>query len=177
MCGSVRALSGELVDGCPSLKPRVAATIDRYLVHIGWAYRMAGGDDPTATPPVRLELKAARKAVGTRQRQARAIRYKGDVFDVDGPASGICLDTLLKATRGSAQRSRSGTCCGSLMIPAAAGQSWWRSAFTTSRSRRRWRRHAPYRLEQDRSRAGRGFGLPVAGDDARDRALGRTGLY
>jgi len=99
MCGSVRALSGELVDGCPSLKPRVAATIGRYLVHIGWAYRMAGGDDPTATPLVRLELKAARKAVGTRQRQARAIRYKGDVFDVDGPASGICLDTLLKATR------------------------------------------------------------------------------
>ena len=95
----VRALSGELVNGCPSLKPRAAATIGRYLVHIGWAYRMAGRNDPTAAPLVRLELKAARKEVGTRQRQARAIRYKGDVVDLDGPASGICLDTLLKATR------------------------------------------------------------------------------
>jgi len=95
----VRALSGEVSERGIALRPRAAATIVRYLVHIGWAYRMAGRDDPVASPLVRLELKAARKAVGTRQRQARAIRYKGDVVDLDGPASGICLDTLLRATR------------------------------------------------------------------------------
>lgn len=95
----VRALSGAIGDRGVSLKPRAAATIARYLVYIGWAYRMAGREDPAASPLVRLELKAARKAVGTRQRQARAIRYKGDVVDLDGLATGTCLDTLLKATR------------------------------------------------------------------------------
>lgn len=48
---------------------------------------------------MRLELKAAHKLIGTRQRQARAIRFKGDVADLDGPPSGICLATLLKACR------------------------------------------------------------------------------
>jgi integrase len=97
----VRTLSGlDRVDHTAhATATRAAATIERYLVHIGWAYRMAGGDDPTAAPLVRLELKAARKLVGTRQKQARGIRYKGDVSDLDGPASGVCLQTLLKACR------------------------------------------------------------------------------
>ena len=60
---------------------------------------MAGRDDPTKAPLVKLELKAARKALGVRQRQARAIRYKGDVTDLDGPAAGVCLAHLLKACR------------------------------------------------------------------------------
>src|SRR3546814_10119359 len=70
---------------------RAMATIERYLVSIGWAYRMAGLDDPTAAPLVRLEKKAARKTLGVRQRQARAIRFKGDIADFDSPASGVCL--------------------------------------------------------------------------------------
>lgn len=97
----VRALSGQDL-GCETARatrPRAAATIARYLVHIGWAYRMAGREDPTAAPLVRLEHKAARKVVGTKQRQARAIRFKGDVVDLDGPPAGICLATLLKACR------------------------------------------------------------------------------
>lgn len=60
---------------------------------------MAGRDDPTAAPLVSLELKAARKAVGTRQVQARAIRFKGDVIDLDGPAAGVSLTALIKACR------------------------------------------------------------------------------
>src|SRR3546814_10625981 len=60
---------------------------------------MAVFDDPTAPPLVRLEKKAARKALGVRQRQARAIRFKGDVSDFDSPASGVCLAHLLKACR------------------------------------------------------------------------------
>jgi integrase len=97
----VRALSGEDVTSAAAraLEVRSAATIARYLVHIGWAYRMAGLTDPVANPLVRLELRAARKKVGTAQVQARAIRFKGDVTDLDGPASGICLATLIKACR------------------------------------------------------------------------------
>ena len=92
----VRALAG--ID--PSAeKARAAAKIARYLVHVGWAYRMAGLDDPSAAPLVRLEMKAVRKQLGTRQRQARALRFKGDIADLDSPASGVCLTHLLKACR------------------------------------------------------------------------------
>jgi len=80
-------------------RPRAMATIERYLVHIGWAYRIAGLADPTAAPLVKLEKKALRKALGVRQRQARAIRYKGDIADLDSPAHGVCLAHLLKACR------------------------------------------------------------------------------
>lgn len=96
----VRALSGQAgVAAGQATAIRKPATIARYLVHIGWAYRMAGRDDPTKGALVRLEHKAARKLLGTKQRQARGLRFKGDVIDLDGPASGICLSALLKACR------------------------------------------------------------------------------
>lgn len=97
----IRALSGQDHESAAAkaTSPRAPATIARYLVNIGWAYRMAGLGDPTAAPLVRFEHKAARKLLGTRQRQARAIRFKGDISDFDSPAMGICLSTLLKATR------------------------------------------------------------------------------
>jgi integrase len=92
----VRALAGTH----PSAEEtRAMATIERYLVNVGWAYRMGGLADPTAEPLVKLEKKAARKALGVRQRQARAIRFKGDIADFDSPASGVCLAHLLKACR------------------------------------------------------------------------------
>lgn len=92
----IRALAGiDTSDG----SPRAAATIERYLVHVGWAYRMAGLSDPTADPLVKFERKAARKHLGVRQRQARAIRFKGDIADLDSPASGVCLAHLIKACR------------------------------------------------------------------------------
>ena len=92
----VRALAGVEASG---ERVRAAATISRYLVHVGWAYRMAGLEAPTTAPLVRFELAAARKSLGVRQRQARAIRFKGEVADLDGPAVGVCLAHLLKACR------------------------------------------------------------------------------
>jgi len=92
----VRALAG--VDPSDE-KVRAAATIERYLVNLGWAYRMAGLTDPTTAPLVKLEMKAARKSLGVRQRQARGIRFKGDIADLDSPAHGVCLAHLLKACR------------------------------------------------------------------------------
>ncbi|MEL0251922.1 MAG: tyrosine-type recombinase/integrase [Novosphingobium sp.] len=92
----IRVLAGtEATD----LKTRAMATIERYLVHVGWAYRMARLSDPTADPLVKFERKAARNHLGVRQRQARAIRFKGDIADLDSPASGVCLAHLLKACR------------------------------------------------------------------------------
>lgn len=92
----VRALAG--VDQSDETV-RAMATIERYLVHVGWAYRMAGFADPTVAPLVKMEKKAARKSLGVRQHQARAIRFKGDIADFDSPASGVCLTHLLKACR------------------------------------------------------------------------------
>lgn len=92
----IRALSG--TETC-DLKTRAMATIERYLVHVGWAYRMAGLTDPTSDPLVKFERKAARNHLGVRQRQAHAIRFKGDIADLDSPASGVCLAHLLKACR------------------------------------------------------------------------------
>src|SRR3546814_16740305 len=75
----VAAYVRELAGIDPSAEEtRAMATIERYLVSIGWAYRMAGLDDPTAAPLVRLEKKAARKTLGVSQRQARASRFKGE---------------------------------------------------------------------------------------------------
>ncbi len=97
----IRALAGTDRESRAALatETKAAATIARYLVNIGWAYRMAGREDPCASPLVRFEHRAARRHLGTRQRQARAIRFKGDVEDLDGPASGLSLAALLKACR------------------------------------------------------------------------------
>lgn len=93
----VRVLAG--IETAADQPVRASATIERYLVNIGWAYRMAGLEDPTRAPLVRLELKAARQARGVRQRQARAIRFKGEVADLDEPASGLALSNLVAACR------------------------------------------------------------------------------
>ena len=92
----IRALSG--ID--PSAEEiRAMATIERYVSYIGRAYRLAGLPDPTSGELITFEKKAARKKRGVRQRQARAIRFKGDIADFDSPASGVCLAHLLKAVR------------------------------------------------------------------------------
>jgi hypothetical protein len=44
---------------------------------------------------VRLEVKAMRNARGVRQRQAKPIRFKGEISDLDSPAQGLSLVALL----------------------------------------------------------------------------------
>lgn len=70
----IRALAGIDAD---KGKGRAMATIERYLVHVGRAYRIAGLVDPTSAQRVRLELKATRHALRVRQRQAHPIRPQG----------------------------------------------------------------------------------------------------
>lgn len=79
--------------------PRAAATIKRYIVHVGRAYRLLKLVDPTDDELVAYELKAARKVVGAKQVQAHGLRFKGDVVDLDGPPAPLSLVTLLKACR------------------------------------------------------------------------------
>ena len=92
----IRALAaGEGTEG----RSRAAATIKRYLVHVGRAYRLLKLVDPTDDELVVYEMKAARKVTGVKQKQALGLRFKGDVDDLDGPPAPLSLDTLLKACR------------------------------------------------------------------------------
>lgn len=99
----IRALAGTEDSALRTRKP---ATIERYLVHVGWAYRMLGLSDPTKDPLVGFERRAMKKALGVKQRQAKGLRYKGDIADLDSPAKGICIAHLLKACRRDALGKR-----------------------------------------------------------------------
>jgi len=79
-------------------KVRKPATIARYLVQVGTAYRLPVLAVPTAAPIMRLELKTMRKRLGFRQKQALALRYKGEVADLADPPKGPCFALLLRAT-------------------------------------------------------------------------------
>lgn len=75
---------------------RALSTLTRLLTHIAIAYRMLGIDSPTKTDLVRLEMKALRRERGAKKKQARALRYKGDVGDLahDVP-QGLCVANII----------------------------------------------------------------------------------
>lgn len=77
-----------------------AATLSRYASSIARLHALADLPDPTRAELVRLELKAQRRALGVRQRQARGLRFRGDVADplaAAGPV-GVCVEAMLVAT-------------------------------------------------------------------------------
>lgn len=72
------------------------ATLSRTLWAIATFHRLFDLPDPTKDKLVALTLKALRRELGTAQRQARPLRYKGSVSDVfDGEARGMSLKALL----------------------------------------------------------------------------------
>jgi integrase len=76
-----------------------AATLGRYASSIARLHSLADLPDPTRSELVRLELKAQRRALGVRQRQARGLRFRGDVADpllAAGPV-GVCVEAMLAA--------------------------------------------------------------------------------
>lgn len=80
-------------DGLAKAKP---ATLARILWAIATFHQLFDLPDPTKDPLVALTLKALRRKLGTAQRQARPLRYKGSVSDVfDGEARGMSLKALL----------------------------------------------------------------------------------
>lgn len=76
-----------------------AATLARYAASIARLHALADQPDPTRAELVRLELKAQRCALGVRQRQARGLRFRGEVADplaAAGPV-GVCVEAMLAA--------------------------------------------------------------------------------
>lgn len=79
-----------------SLAKAKPATLSRTLWAIATFHRLFDLPDPTKDKLVALTLKALRRELGTAQRQARPLRYKGSVSDVfDGDARGMSLKALL----------------------------------------------------------------------------------
>lgn len=85
-----------------------AATLARYASSIARLHALADQPDPTRTELVRLELKAQRRSLGVRQRQARGLRFRGEVADplaAAGPM-GVCVEAMLAAAAGGVQGAR-----------------------------------------------------------------------
>lgn len=85
-----------------------AATLQRYTSSIARAHALAAIPDPTKAELVRLELKAQRRALGVRQRQAKGLRFRGDVADplaAAGPV-GVCVEAMLAAAPATLQGLR-----------------------------------------------------------------------
>lgn len=85
-----------------------AATISRYASSIARLHALADVPDPTRAELVRLELKAQRRALGVRQKQARGLRFRGEVADpllAAGPV-GVCVEAMLASAPDTLQGKR-----------------------------------------------------------------------
>lgn len=85
-----------------------AATLARYASSIARLHALAEQPDPTRTELVRLELKAQRRALGVRQRQALGLRFRGQVADpliAAGPV-GVCVEAMLVAANDDGVQAR-----------------------------------------------------------------------
>ena len=149
----IRALAG--IDDSSETQ-RAMATIERYIVNVGWAYRMAGLPDPTSMPLVRLEKKAARKALGVKQRQARAIASKAKYRTWTARPWGYV--SLISSERAGATNWAFAMrhYCASPTTPGRGGLSSWRSMSTMSKGQiPRGRAFSSY-LRRKPTRWGRG---------------------
>lgn len=74
------------------------ASLGRYKASLGKLHRLLGLDDPTKHELVRLAIASHRRKVGSQQRQARALRFRGNVKDplTDTPR-GIHVRAILES--------------------------------------------------------------------------------
>jgi integrase len=74
------------------------ASLNRYRASIARAHRLLDLTDPTRDERVRLAIAVHRRAVGSEQRQAKPLRYKGAVKDpVRDAARGLNVKAVLSA--------------------------------------------------------------------------------
>lgn len=74
------------------------ASLVRYKASIAKAHRLLGLDDPTKHELCRLAIAAHRRAVGSKQKQARPLRFRGAVKDpIQDAPRGINIRAILEA--------------------------------------------------------------------------------
>ena len=72
------------------------ASLSRYKASIAKIHQLLDLKDPTPAPLVKLRLQAVRRKKGTAQKQARSLRFKGPVRDVErDKARGLNIRALL----------------------------------------------------------------------------------
>lgn len=77
------------------------ASLSRYKASIAKIHQLLGLTDPTPAPLVKLHLAAIRREKGTAQKQARPLRFKGPVRDVErDKARGLNIRALLESCPG-----------------------------------------------------------------------------
>ena len=78
----------------------VAQAISKRPLALNLALAVLGLADPTNDPLVKLRLTGIRRRMGTAQKQARPLRFKGPVRDVERDAPrGLNVRTLLESDR------------------------------------------------------------------------------
>ncbi|MDI1296423.1 MAG: integrase [bacterium] len=74
------------------------ASLGRYKASIAKIHQLLDLKDPTSAPLVKLRLQAVRREKGAAQRQARPLRFKGPVRDVErDKARGLNIRALLES--------------------------------------------------------------------------------
>jgi integrase len=74
------------------------ASLSRYKASIAKIHQLLDLKDPTPAPLVKLRLQAVRRKKGTAQKQARPLRFKGPVRDVErDKARGLNIRALLES--------------------------------------------------------------------------------
>ena len=74
------------------------SSLARYKASIAKVHQLLELTDPTTAPLVKLRLAAIRRRIGTAQRQARPLRFKGPVKDVErDSARGLNIRALLES--------------------------------------------------------------------------------
>lgn len=74
------------------------ASLSRYKASIAKIHQLLDLKDPTPAPLVKLRLAAVRREKGTAQKQARPLRFKGPVRDVErDPPRGLNIRALLES--------------------------------------------------------------------------------
>ena len=87
---------------------KATATLARYLASLSRFHRLLNVDDPTQDQLVHHEMKAQRVELGTHQRQARGLRFKGDVEDplTSDEVGTLCVTHLLAACPSTLEGAR-----------------------------------------------------------------------
>ncbi|MBJ7378769.1 integrase [Sphingobium sp.] len=74
------------------------ASLSRYKASIAKIHQLLDLKDPTLAPLVKLRLQAVRREKGTAQKQARPLRFKGPVRDIErDKARGLNIRALLES--------------------------------------------------------------------------------
>ena len=109
------------------------ASLGRYKASIAKIHHLLDLKDPTQAELVKLRLRAIRREKGTAQAQARPLRFKGPVRDVEREAArGLNVRALLEACPDDLAACAIARCCRSPTIPACVRQSWSQSQSMTS---------------------------------------------